>query len=902
VLYGRDAVCAQLRELLAGARGGESGTLVIRGDAGVGKSALLNFAAEEASGMQVLQIRATEAEVDLAFAGLFALLRPILSKLSRLSGPQGRALAGALGLSEGRSPDRFLVSAGALGLLAAAAEETPVCCLVDDAQWLDQPSAEALVFVARRLRADAVALLFAASHWGGRHFDAADIPEINLEGVDRQSAARILDGTGRKVAPYVRERLLAEAAGNPLALRELPAGLNEDERAGRTPFPEQIALTPRLRTLFERRIQRLPAHTREALLVCALDGTGDTGVVLHAAAQLALSADSLGPAETDGLLRVAAGAITFAHPLVRAAVIDAAPLAQRQRVHTAFAQTLTAAEHVDRRVWHQAIAAVSGDDAVADALEESALRAQERGGHSTAAIAFQRAAELTQDKTRHGRRLASAADAAWNAGQADRARVLVERALRSGQNAELRPQLLHLLGLIERAEGRYRDAGETLLAAARESSDPSRTLEISVDVVYSAIGADFPDELVTALGHQAGALPTLTPTDEFNKRVVLWLGRQFAGEFDAAREHHDEVLRLADQLGDDPRAQYWASVLTGFTFGNGKPALPYARRAVHAARTQGRVALMPELLAVLGLQFCWSSQFESAYATADEGAKLARDLGQNPALNLLTLACVEAIRGQEASARAHAEQAREHGFINIRSAATGVLGLLELGHGRPDAAAEVLLEIMPSERLDSIDFMTIPDLIEALVRTGRAAECEPLLERLRGAGVMTEGFRRSLVARCEALLETRPPGEAYAEALDLADALPPFERARTGLLYGEWLRRKRLRREARPHLRHAAEEFRRLGALPWAARADSELRATGETVRRREPSTLEQLTPQELQIAGLVAEGLTNKEIAAQLFLSPRTIEYHLRKVFIKLGIATRSELIRRGPLPSSTA
>jgi DNA-binding CsgD family transcriptional regulator len=901
-LYGREAECAHLQELLAKARGGESGTLVIRGDAGVGKSALLDFAAEQATGMQVLRIRATEAEIDLAFAGLFALLRPLVSRLDRLSDPQSRALAGAFGLAEAESPDRFLVSAGALGLLAAAAEDKPVCCLIDDAQWLDQPSADALVFAARRLGADAVALLFAASDWDGRHFDAPAIPELLVEGVEPTAAARILDEIAHDLSPIARERLLAEAAGNPLALRELPGGLTDAERMGRDPVPEHVALTPRLRGLFERRIQRLPTATREALLLCALDGTGSTAVVLQAAEQVELSVDSLAPAEASGLLRAERGRLSFTHPLARSAVIEAAPLAQRQRAHAALADALAGTEHVDRRVRHQAMAALTRDDDVADALEESALRAQERGGHAAAAIAFQRAAELTRDENRVAPRLVAAAEAAWNAGQTDHARALIGRGLGSARPGDLRAQLLHLRGLIAIAEGDYHEAAATLLAAAQESTDSSRKLAIFVDVVYTDIGASLPEELVIELSHQADAQPTPTPTDEFNKLVVLWLGRQMAREFDSAQAHYTEVVRLAAQLEDDPRAQYWAGLLTGFNFGNGDPAIPFSRRAVQTARAHGRIGLLPELLGALSLELALSSQFDSAYAAAAEGAQLARDLDQNPALNLLTLAWVEAIRGHEETARAHANEAGSHGFIDIQAAVGSVLGLLELGLGRPDAAAASMLDVIPPERLNMIAVMTIPDLIEALVRSGRAAEGGPLLERLRSGRIMAEPFRKSVLARCEALLETRPPAEAFEQALELADALPPFERARTELLFGEWLRRERQRKQARPHLRTAAEAFRRLGADPWTARAESELRATGETVRRRDPSTLAELTPQELQIAGLVAEGLTNREIAAQLFLSPRTIDYHLRKVFNKLGITARSELIRRAPLTGRAA
>lgn len=894
-LFGRAAECAHLNELLALARSGQSVTLVIRGDAGIGKSALLEFATGQAAGSRVLEIQGNAAEADLAFAGLFGLLRPILDKLETLSEPQSRALAAAFGLAESSSPDRFLVSAAAVSLIAAAAEETPLLCIVDDAQWLDQPSAEALVFVARRLHADAVAFVFAASEWEGVRFDAPGLPELVLAGLDPISAAEMLDETTGDLAPAVRERLLVEASGNPLALRELPRGLSKDELQGRDPLPEQIPLTPRLRRLFGQQIERLPVVAREALLVSALDGTGDVIVVLRAAAQLGLTADSLAPAETAGLLRTAGGKVAFAHPLVRAAVVDAAPLAQRQRVHAAFAETLSADDHVDRRVWHQAMAALTGDEDVASALEDSARRAQERGGHASAATAYQRAAELTIDETRLASRLNAAAQAAWNAGQIERARALIERALRFA-NDESRPRLLHLKGSIELAEGRARDGAETLLAAAKASTDPSTTLEILVDLVQAGLVAGYGDEFGIESIERAGALEPRSPRDAFNRSLLLWLSRRLERQFEESWPYYDEAMYVAAELSDDAYVQYQAALLSMMSFGPGS-SLSLASGAVEVARSQGRVGLLPSLLAQLAAELAATGQFESAVAIADEGRQLALDTGQSPAWHLLVLARVEAIWGEAEAARSHLDEASVYGAGFVHAAAAGaVLALLELGCGRPEDAVEAMLAASPGERLAYAWTAGLPDLIEAIVRAGRSAteDTDALLARLRRSASRSRSMG-SLVARCEALLGERPPAEAFEEALTLADQLSPFERARTELLYGEWLRRERRRTDARPHLRAAADEFRRLGARPWQARAEQELRASGETARKRNPSAIRELTPQERQVAQLAAEGFSNPEIAAQLFLSPRTIEYHLRKVFSKLGISGRTELVRRG-------
>jgi Bacterial regulatory proteins, luxR family len=437
---------------------------------------------------------------------------------------------------------------------------------------------------------------------------------------------------------------------------------------------------------------------------------------------------------------------------------------------------------------------------------------------------------------------------------------------------------MHLQGRIELGSGRYREAAETLLAAARQSSDPSTNLTILVEAVEAALESGFAEELVVELGREADTLPAPTPLDAFNWSVARWYGLQFDRQFEAARAMYGEVERLAVELADDAQVQYRAAYLTDLVHGFGA-GLPFAQRAVAVARSQGRLGLLPTLTGHLAYELAWKSLFERAYATATEGYQLAHDIGQLPGWQLFTLARVEAVWGRSDEARAHLEELgrySEHSVF-VRTAVGAVEGLLELGLGDPDKAADALLNVTPGARLNGLAVSTVPDLVEALVRAGQPPEtAEAPLERFRRAGSMNTSERNSLVARCEALLATRSPREAFAEALALADALSPFERARTELLYGEWLRRERQRKEARPHLRAAADEFRRLGTRPWQDRAEAELRATGETARRREPSTLGELTPQELQIAQLAAEGQTNPEIAAQLFLSRRTVEYHL--------------------------
>ena len=472
-LLGRERECAAIDRMLADAHGGISATLVLRGEAGIGKSALLGYARQQAAFMTVLAVSGVEAESDMAFAGLHGLLRPVLRHLAELPETQSRALAGALGLAPSAHPDRLLISAAVIGLLAAAAEERPVLCVIDDAQWVDQPSADALAFTARRLRAERVAILAGARAGEGRRFQADGLPELLVAGLDHRSAAELLATGGRKTATAVHERLLAEAAGNPLALLELPAALSRQQLEGLSPLPDAVPLTPRLEEVFRQRIARLPGASQTALLIAATDKTGDVATVLGAMAGLRLPAEVLDPAERAGLIHIADQVISFRHPLVRSALYQGATLSQRQQAHTALAAALTGDEHADRRVWHQAMATLTGDEEVAAALEASARRAGLRAAHASAATAFLRAAELSTDQAHRIRRTAAAAQAAWDAGQPERARQLIELALPAA-SGELRAQLLHLSGLIEARTGSLREACAILLQGAAVTEHPSR--------------------------------------------------------------------------------------------------------------------------------------------------------------------------------------------------------------------------------------------------------------------------------------------------------------------------------------------------------------------------------------------------------------------------------------------
>ena len=897
-LPGREQECAVIDRLLAGARAGAGAALVVRGEPGIGKSALLAYARQHAAPMLVLSAVGVQAESDLAFAGLHELLRPVLTYLGDLPDTQSRALAGALGLAPARQSDRLLICAAVLSLLAAAAETQPLLCVVDDAQWVDRPSADALVFTARRLRAEQLAILFGVRDSEASRFEAG-LAELALSGLCRDAAVEVLATMGRTAAPSVCERLLAEADGNPLALLELPASLSEDQLSGRAPLPDAMPLTPRLEGVFRERIGRLPRHAQTALLIAAADNTGDAPAVLRAAATLELPADALDPAEGSGLIRISGKTIAFRHPLVRSALYQGATLSQRQHVHAALATALRGDDNADRRVWHQAMATLTGDEEVAAALEASARRAELRAGHSSAATAYLRAAELSTDDVRRVRRIAAAAHAAWDAGQPDRARDILGRALPLA-TGQMRAQLLYLSGLIEAHTGSVRQAFALLVDAADASTHPSLTVEMLFEATDAASFVGDPAAVVE-LGQRVMRISAVDELDRFKIAALGGFARAYAGDHVQAQTLITDALRCADTV-TDPRVLMWAADAASAGKGLGA-GLPYINRAVDLARRNGLVGLLPLVLRRQAMELLWLSQFDLAYATAQEGFRLSVDLGYGSSGHLVNMAAAEAAWGREQDARQHIEEAlalsQRRGSLFPAIGAEWTLGLIELAAGRPAEAAERLLAITSPghpHHNPLIALEVMPDAVEAGVRAGQREQAATRLVSLRGrVAAAPTAARRALLARCEALLEERDPEEAFGEAIALGSGLPPMQRARTELLYGEWLRRERRRTDARVHLRAAIDIFRRLDAVPWAERAEAELRATGETARKRDASALDQLTPQELQIAGLVTEGLTNREIAAQLFLSPRTVDYHLRKVFTKLGIASRTELVRDG-------
>jgi DNA-binding CsgD family transcriptional regulator len=903
-LCGRERECAAIDRLLEGSARGESGSLVLRGEAGIGKTALLTYAADRNGDRTVLRVAGVEAESNLGFAGLDGLLRPIIDKIGELPETQADALSSALGLAPSRGSDRLLVAAASLSLLAAAADARPLLCVIDDVQFLDVASAEALVFSARRLAAERVAMIFAVREGAGREFAAPGLPELAVDGLGAGAAAQLLEVSAPAAAGPVREWLLAEAAGNPLALLELPAGLSAPQLQGRAALPERTPLTAGLRAAFVQRIDRLPADARTALLIAALDDREEVAAVTPACVRAGLPEDALDAAERAGLLRVAGNRVEFRHPLVRSAVLESSAHGERRAAHAALAEALVGDQHADRRVWHQALASLTADEEVAAALEASARRYQARAGHASAATAFVRAAELTADGGRRTGRLAAAAAEAWAAGQPERARELIARALplTTGQT---RAEFLYLRGVIEARTGDLRSAIAVLVEAADASEEESFTLDALTEAMEAANYAGDTAQGV-ALAARASAIEPHSDIDRLRVAALSGMAAELAGDHERADPLVQEAMQGADQL-EDPPPLIWASLLAtmGTWGGTLADGLPYSTRAVTIARQRGLLSILPLALWAQANALIGLGRFNLGRSAAEEGIRLASDLGHRSGAswNLAVVAMLDALRGDESGTREHADEAIELAGIGGATltvcTAEWALALLDLTLGRPDEATDRLLLLTAVDRRESnplTGLWSIPDLIEAAARAGRLDETADRFDRYTDwVRHSSSPQRRSVLARCRALVGDGDIRKQFETALASDATLSPFLLARTELLYGEWLRRERQRREARRHLRRAADLFRQVGAPPWEERANTELRATGETARRRDPSTLDELTPQELQIAGLVAAGMTNREIAAQLYLSPRTIDYHLRKVFTKLGVASRTELVRMG-------
>jgi DNA-binding CsgD family transcriptional regulator len=908
-VIGRGGERALIDGLLAAARSRRSGVLVLHGEPGVGKSALLGYAMELAGEFRVLEVTGVETEVDLAFAGLDQLVRPVLPLAEQLPKLQADALLGALGLIDHPTSDRFLVAAATLSLLSEAAEEGPVLCVIDDAQWLDQPSSEALAFAGRRLEAEGIVLLAATREdpWPG-------LPALGIGGLGPEDANDLLGACGVDLAPDVRGRLIEETGGNALALVELAESLSSEQLAGPDPLPRPLRLTPRVEDAFLEKVRWLPQATQTLLLVASADDTADPAVVFRAAADLGVQPDALEPAEQAGLTRVdGTERIVLRHPLVRAAIYHAATFSARTAAHRALARALMGDDHAARRAWHLAATATSPDEEIARDLGRSAETAQQRGGHSVAARAFERAAELSVARPDRVRFLVAAARAAFQAGQTDRAARLAELAHPLVSDAVAASEVAVLRGRIEFARGSAVTAHDLLMGTAGDIAE--RDTEAAAAVLIEAARAAWTADDLGRLAEATMLLAELKlsaddPLAALGSTTIaiadFFAGRTAEG-IAGMRRGLDAWLHSTQTGGVEHDAGLIEAslALVGYTRVTADDAAGLALGATVVAecRQRGWVAWLPWTLANLSLTEAVAGRHAAALANATEGLRLAGDLGQPASICRCesVLAWLAAVRGEEDRCHEFADDtiklAEAHQLPTIAVSATWALGLLELSLGRPERAFDRLADPTAGPlAVPHFVCLFLPDLLEAAVRAGRTDDdfSELVAWYEEWAAATNQPVAEANLHRCRALLRDDAAKQHYTAALRLYEQVGPdqrpFDRARTQLLYGEWLRRARRRTEARPQLAAALETFERLGASPWAARAGTELRATGQTLRRQDTARV-LLTPQEMQVVRLVAEGGSNQEVAAKLFLSSRTVAYHLYKAFPKLGVTSRTEL-----------
>jgi DNA-binding CsgD family transcriptional regulator len=899
-----------LERLLTDARTGHSAVVVVRGEAGVGKSALLRAVADGASGFRVAHIAGVESEMELPFAGLHQLCAPMLERLDGLPPPQQQALRVALGLASGDPPDRFLVALGALTLLAEVSEEEPFLCFVDDAQWLDGASRQVLGFVARRLLAEPVAIVFAVRE-PNEDAEFVGLPELTLGGLDDEAARALLATVipGR-LDERVRDRIVAETRGNPLALLELPRGLSARQLAGGFGVPELVPLSGRIEESFLRRLEELPPETRLLLLVAAAEPVGEPALMWRAATRLGISSTAIEPAARAELLDVRAQ-VRFRHPLVRSTVYRSASDQDRRSAHRALAFVTDADLEPDRRAWHRAQATQGPDEDVAGELERSAGRAQARGGLSAAAAFLGRAANLTAEADRRAERLLAAAQVNLQAGAFEEALGLLAAAEAGPLDEMGRARLGLLQAEVAFAQNRGSDAPLLLLAAAKkfEALDIRMARDTYLDAWSAAL---FAGRLASggSLHDVSRAVATApAPADPPRPSDLLLDG--FALVFTEGRPAAAPVLERATAAfaGSDASVEEvlrwgWLATAAAVWLWDYDTCLAIATREVQLAREAGALEVLAVGVNVLGQATALGGDVaRSTLLVAEADAVTEATRTRVAPYGALVLA---AFRGQEREASklidATIKEAGAGGQGTAVQYANWATAVLMNSLGRYEEALVAATEASDDTPELFVAMWALSELVEAASRTGNTDIAAHALARLgEHTQASDSDWALGIEARSRALLaDTEAAEPLYTEAIERlgrTQLRPDFARAR--LLYGEWLRRENRRADAREQLRDAHEAFLSIGADAFAERARHELLATGEKVRTRRDDTRDELTPQEEQIARLARDGLTNPEIGAQLFLSPRTVEWHLRKVFTKLEISSRKQL--RSALPDAS-
>lgn len=906
-LLGRRHECRVVDDLVDSLRRGRSAVLVVRGEAGIGKTALLEYMQRSAADCQIARTVGIESEMELAFGGLHQLCTQFLDHLRRLPVPQREALETAFGLTSGNPPDRFLVGLAVLGLLVDVAEERPLICIVDDAQWLDQVSLQALAFVARRLLAEKVGLVFAIRESGGDH-ELSGLPTLDVVGLSQDDAHALLDSaTPGGLDERIRDRLVAEAQGNPLALIELPRGLTTTELAGGFALPQRRSVEKQVQAGFRRRVQALPAETQRLLLAAAADNVGNVPLLWRTAEILGIGSDAVAEAESAGLIEVGTR-VRFRHPLLRAAIYQSASAQERRAVHSALAEATDPNLDPEGRAWHRAHACAGPDEQVAAELEQSAELVQARGGLAAAAAFLERATELTPDPVRRAVRAFRAAQAKFKSGSPEAALELLVSAEVGPIDDLQRARLQRLRGQIFFARGRPSEAKALLLDAANRLDaleypfardtylealgaaifagrlgEPGSAEEAAaavraarrppeppsaMDLLLDGLTSRFTEGYVAALPPLRRALDAfLTGTDEGREGIMrwLWLACPVAPE------------PIAPDLWDD---EAWYEL---------------SARAVALARETGALGVLPKALSYRAGVHVHAGEFAEASELLAEADRIAGDAG-SARLNYTGL-ILAGWRGREAEATKLIEVSTRIATAQGEGRALGlvayVTAVLNNGLGRYHDALEGARKTCEQDDLGFYGWGLV-ELIEAAVRGGEPGAATEALRQLDERTSAAGGeWALGMLARSKALLSEGPAAEAhYQEAIErLERTRIAVHLARAHLLYGEWLRRQNRRQDARTQLRTAHDMFVRFGANGFTQRARGELVATGETVQQRSATTRDVLTAQEAHIARLASDGFTNPEIAAQLFLSRHTVEWHLRKVFTKLGITSRKEL-----------
>jgi DNA-binding CsgD family transcriptional regulator len=897
MLHGRAEELATLTTVVESARSGRAAAIVVRGEAGVGKSALVDELTGQSEDVQVLRTRGVESEVDFAFGGLYELLRPAMPRIRRLPPGQASAMRTAFGLEAGAVTEPLLVSVGALSLIAELAEETPVLCVVDDAHWLDPVSATAFAFVARRLQAERVAMVFTVRDGEEHRIDTAGINELQLNRLDATASRDLLRSRFPHIASAVADRLIGNTLGNPLALVEMAGSLSERQLQGSIGLPDRIPAIGSLSDAFLARARRLSEAAQRLLLVIAIDDTGNLRTVLESARRLNIPPEVLDETEATRLVDIEDALVRFHHPLIRSAVLHGSSRPEQREAHKALAATYRAAGDLERASF-QLFAATEGmDETVAAELEEAAIPARRRGGFEAASRALEHSAALTPDPARRSQRLLVAAEDAWTAGLIDRTRRLVEASRALTDETSIPTELIRLQAWTELNEGSVPTAREILWESAREtlSTDPDISLEMAAAAAETAwVYSDF--DALREMGSSLQVFEPLVCSSSYHSLLLTGFIAHAHGDRLGGTAALAEATRLAEDQDDNDLLNSAGHV--AFYTGDDSAAHRINTKVAARARAAGSIGLLIYALQRQAPAEILNGRLALAAATLEEAGGLAQTIGRQSLLALTTTwqAYLSAVRGTD-------------GFKSLITEAQDHIGTRTLGALRPlfdsvaswAQATQEALDDRPAsafQRLRSIDHPAIKtmaafDLVDLGFRAGQSQEAMRAIDSLESlASVGGAGWASTLAAYGRALMSEEDAEPHLRQALEVSGPNQrPFDIARIRLALGIHLRRNRRRMEARPHLEEALASFESMGTRPWAEQASRELRASGKTARARDPSTIFDLTPQELQVARFVSQGLTNREVAERLFLSPRTVDYHLRKIFVKLGITSRSRL-----------